>query len=259
MYALFLCSKTNTYLVEVQPNEVNINADLGESAGQDDQLMPLLTSCNIACGGHIGDEQSIVDTIRLAQKFNVKIGAHPSYPDRKNFGRKRPDVSGIDLVNSLTSQLDLFFSIAEKENVEVHHVKAHGALYNDVASDLTTAKLFLQAINRLGIKTKIYTPFNSILHQSATVELPIEFEAFIDRAYNEDVSLVSRDHEKALHKTKEQAWNQLYEMYFLEEVTTLSGKKASIKADTFCIHGDHPRATIMLKYIREQLYKIQSP
>ena len=256
MYALF-CSKTNTYLVGVQSNEININADLGESAGQDEELMPLLSSCNIACGGHIGDEHSITKTIRLAQKFNVKIGAHPSYPDRTSFGRKRPDISDNELIESLASQLDLFFSIAENEKVDVHHVKAHGALYNDAAGDKRAAELFLQAITKLQINTKIYTPFNSVLHQSSASKFPVLFEAFIDRAYNEDLSLVSRDHEKALHKTKEQAWKQLYEMYFLEEVTTLSGKKANIKADTFCIHGDHPEATTMLKYIRKQLLKTQ--
>jgi UPF0271 protein len=238
-------------------NEVNINADLGEGAGQDDKLMPLLTSCNIACGGHTGDEQSVIETVRLAKKYDVKIGAHPSYPDRKNFGRQRPEINDDGLSKSLVEQLDLFFRIAEQEKVEVHHIKAHGALYNDAASDKTVAELFLKSIASLGINARIYTPFNSILHQSASSKLSFSFEAFIDRAYNDDLSLVSREHVKALHKTKEQAWNQFYEMHYLEEVTSISGKKRAIKADTYCIHGDHPQALNMLEYIRMQLLRTQ--
>lgn len=257
MCALFFCSTTNTYLVRVGSNEVNINADLGEGAGQDENLMPLLDSCNIACGGHTGDEQSVIQAVRLARKHNVKIGAHPSYPDRKNFGRKRPEINDVDLIKSLTEQLEFFLSIAERENVQVHHIKAHGALYNDAAKDKSVAELFLKSIASIDLNAKIYTPFNSLLHQSASSELSFSFEAFIDRAYNDDLSLVSREHAKALHKTKEQAWKQLYEMYYLEEVTSISGNKRAIKADTYCIHGDHPQALNMLKYIRTQLLKTE--
>ncbi len=255
MFALFLCSSTISYLVVVLPNEVNINADLGEGAGQDEKLMPLLNSCNIACGGHTGDEQSITQTIRLAKKFNVKIGAHPSYPDRKNFGRTRPEISEEQLRKSLSEQLDLFFTIAEKENVEVHHIKAHGALYNESANDRRVAELLLSTLSQRRYKTRIYTPHKSMLHQTGSSDFSFLFEAFIDRAYNQDLTLVSRNMENALHTSKEQAWNQLYEMHFLEQVTTVSGVKRAIKADTFCIHGDHPKASVILEYIRAQLLK----
>lgn len=249
---------TNHYLVKVHPVEININADLGEEAGQDDQLMPFLSSCNIACGGHIGDEESISTTIQLAKRYNVKIGAHPSYPDRINFGRKRPEISDKELVDSLVEQLDLFFSIAIREGVDVSHVKAHGALYNDAARDQHSAELFIEALKNIGKKVKIYTLNNSKLHHLALPQFSVIHEAFIDRAYNDDLSLVSRDQLQALHKSKEKAWKQLHEMYFLGEVTSISGKKVDIKADTFCIHGDHPEALAILKHIREQLLKNQS-
>lgn len=233
---------------------VNINADLGEGAGQDADLMPLLSSCNIACGGHTGDRDSIVETIDLARKYDVKIGAHPSYPDRAHFGRKRPDIDDAALEESLVEQLELFFHTAKKMGVEVHHVKAHGALYNDAAAEKETAELFLNTLKRLGITTKIYAPFNSMVHKLAAEDRVI-FEAFIDRAYNEDLSLVNRSLDHALHQTPERAWQQLYELYFMEEITTVSGRKTAIKADTFCIHGDHPEALNMLQYIRQELAK----
>ncbi|MGM0478853.1 MAG: 5-oxoprolinase subunit PxpA [Bacteroidota bacterium] len=232
---------------------VNINADLGEGAGQDDQIMPYLSSCNIACGGHTGDEKSVKTTIQLAQSHQVKIGAHPAYPDREHFGRKRPKIDRVALEDSIMEQLTLFFQVAREQGAEVHHIKAHGALYNDAASDEETAALFLNAIRRLGIQCKIYAPFDSVLHRVAEPTFEVIYEAFIDRMYNEDLSLLSRSDEKALHQDPETAWKQLYELYFLEEVTTITGKKAAIKANTFCIHGDHPEAVNMLQYIREKL------
>ena len=234
--------------------QVNINADLGEGAGQDDKLMPLLSSCNIACGGHTGDEDSIAKTIELAKRYDVKIGAHPSYPDREHFGRKRPEIDDEALEDSLTQQLERFYRIAKQLDVEVHHIKAHGALYNDAAKDKAVAQLFLNVLKRSGIDNTIYAPFDSWLHKLLPVN-QVMFEAFIDRAYNEDLTLVSRAREGALHQTPGEAWKQLYEMYFMEEITTISGVKTAIKADTFCIHGDHPEAVNMLRYIREQLAK----
>ena len=234
---------------------VNINADLGEGAGQDAELMPLLSSCNIACGGHAGDRDSIIETIELARKFDVKIGAHPSYPDREHFGRIRPNIDDLALEESLADQLELFFHTAKKIGVDVHHVKAHGALYNDASADGKTAQLFLNTLKRLGITTKIYAPFESKMHGLVSDDYQVIYEAFIDRAYNEDLSLVNRSHKDALHQTPERAWKQLYELYFLEEVTTASGIKTAIQADTFCIHGDHPGAVRILRYLREELAK----
>ncbi len=235
---------------------VNINADLGEGAGQDKLIMPYLSSCNIACGGHTGDEATADSTIQIAKDHQVKIGAHPSYPDREHFGRRRPDVDHVALEESIMKQLTLFFKVARQQSIDVHHIKAHGALYNDAARDSDTATLFLNAIRRLGITCKIYAPFNSVLHHLAAPTFEVVYEAFIDRMYNEDLSLVNRNNEKALHQNPETAWKQLYELYFLEEVTTITGKKVAIKANTFCIHGDHPEACNMLQYIREKLTEI---
>lgn len=241
--------------MDVSTKHVNINADLGEGAGQDQEIMPYLNSCNIACGGHVGDKDSIEETILLAKKHNVKIGAHPSYPDREHFGRMRPEIDDLELQDSIMDQLELFFRVAKKLDVEVHHIKAHGALYNDAAKEENTAKLFLDSITRLGIESKIYAPFDSQIHRVVEDYFPVVFEAFIDRAYNDDLTLVNRNEASALHESKELAWQQLYEMHFLEEISTSSGNKTAIRAETYCIHGDHPEAVRILKYIRKQLSK----
>lgn len=234
---------------------IDINADLGEGAGQDHIIMPLISSCNIACGGHIGDEKSMSKSINLAAKNNVKIGAHPSYPDNENFGRLPMDIPYIDLEESIKSQLDDFYRIAKENNQTVHHIKAHGALYNTIAKNEKIAKTYLNAISQLGTQAKLYVPYNSAIHKLARSKYECLIEAFIDRAYNDDLSLVERSLANALHKTPEKAWKQLYEMAVHKKVNTLNNSIVKIYADTFCIHGDHPNAKQILEYIHQKLSK----
>lgn len=241
----------------MQKMVINLNADLGEMAGQDEEIMPYLSSCNIATGGHIGDVHSMQKTIELAKQFDVKIGAHPSYPDFKNFGRIQPDINDEDLRKSLVKQLNTFYEIAAKNNVEVHHIKPHGALYHDLVYDEKKANLFLSVLDQLGLKTTIYTLKSGHLHKIGKEKHKIKFEAFIDRRYATGLSLVSRKHPKALIENPEEVWEQLYSMVYLEKINVISGETFDIKADTFCLHGDHPNATSILKYIQAQLLTIQ--
>lgn len=229
--------------------KLNLNADLGEMAGQDEEIMPYLNSCNIATGGHVGNPQSIRKTIELAKNHNVKIGAHPSYPDIENFGRITPEISDEELMKSLVQQLTNFYKIAEQCEIEVHHIKPHGALYHDVAKDENKAHLFLSVLDELGVKTSIYTLKNGFLHQFGKENYVILFEAFIDRRYNEDLSLVNRKHPKALIENPKEVWEQLYSMLYLKKINVISGEVMDINANTFCIHGDHPNAAKILKYI----------
>jgi len=238
--------------------EININADIGEMAGQDEAIMPYLSSCNIATGGHVGDAQTIQKTIDLAIKNKVEIGAHPSYPDRENFGRIRSEISDSELTESLIEQLQTFYKIAQKNKVEVHHIKPHGALYHDLVNDKEKAILFLSVVEKLGIKTQLYTLQNGFLHQLSGKNHTVCFETFIDRHYNTDLSLVSRKESHALIEEPKEVWEQLYEMVFLKQVTTVSGKTQSLSAETFCIHGDHPNATEILKYIHSQVEQLKS-
>lgn len=130
---------------------IDLNADLGEhpNTDLDERIMPYISSCNIACGGHIGDEASVRRTIINAKKHIIEVGAHPSYPDKENFGRKIISISKGDLRRSLEAQIGLVKQICEEENVHLHHVKPHGALYNHAASDESVSELILQVLQNI--------------------------------------------------------------------------------------------------------------
>ena len=232
---------------------IDINADLGEGAGLDAKIMPLISSCSIACGGHFGDSESMLETLLLAKKHQVKVGAHPSFPDRDNFGRKVITLTKRELTDTVFHQLLHFFAICETEDIPVHHIKLHGALYNYAAIDAPTADAVVEAIVATKILPKLYVPYHSILAKKAENLLPLVYEAFIDRRYTDALSLVPRTDKNAVIDAAELAWNQLYEIIHTGYVTTISGEKRELIASTFCIHGDHENSVEILKYIRKQL------
>lgn len=232
---------------------VNINADLGEGAGNDEAIMPYLHSCNIACGGHAGDEKTIRQTIRLALKHGVKIGAHPGYPDKEHFGRVALKLSEKELIESLDKQLKLFDFLCKEEGGEIHHIKLHGALYNETAKNTSVSKTVLSALKAKKVANKLYVPHGSVIHRQATPHFDLVFEAFIDRAYESDGHLRDRQKEGALFHTEESVWEQLWSILEDSSVKSYSGEKIDITATTFCIHGDHPKAVNILKFLREKL------
>lgn len=234
-------------------NKIDINADVGEGAGNDAHIMPFVSSCNIACGGHVGNESSIRKTIQLAKKYHVKIGAHPSFPDTDNFGRKLLTITKSELTKSIYEQLLFFYSMAETEQTTIHHIKLHGALYNYAAKDAPTADAVVDAIIASNKRPYLYVQHNSVLHRKAENLLPLQFEAFIDRHYETDGSLVSRNKKNAILHDKESAWQQLKLLVEQQKVTTISKDQISMIATTFCIHGDHPNTVEILKYIHSQL------
>ncbi|QIE58218.1 5-oxoprolinase subunit PxpA [Rasiella rasia] len=231
---------------------IDINADVGEGIGNDADIMPYISSCNIACGGHVGDLNSMVQTIRLAKKYHVHVGAHPSFPDTDNFGRVLVTMTKSELTNSIFEQLTQFYAVCQSEEATIHHIKLHGALYNYAAKDAPTADAIVDAIVATKVRPTLYVPYNSVLHKKAENLMPLAFEAFIDRRYNDDLSLVSRKQGNAIIHDKNSAWTQLKQLVFLQEVTTVSGINTSLLADTFCIHGDHPHAVEILKYLHAQ-------
>lgn len=231
---------------------IDINADLGEGTGNDASIMPLISSCNIACGGHYGDEESMRTTIQLALKHRVKIGAHPSFPDRDHFGRRVMTLTKQELQQTVFDQLLHFMTICELEDAPLHHVKPHGALYNYAAKDAATADAIVEAIISTKNRPRLYAPYGSVLHRKAENLLPVVFEAFIDRRYNNDGSLVSRAEARAVIHEKDVAWNQLHQLIVDGSVTSLQGEKRQLPAQTFCIHGDHPNSVAILEYIHQQ-------
>lgn len=237
----------------VQKHGVNINCDLGEGIANDHLLMPMLSSCNIACGGHYGDENSIRKTIQLAQKHGIRCGAHPSYPDKANFGRKEMEISSSELINSLKHQIHLFQKIATEQNCEFHHIKLHGALYNRAANDIEIGEVVLNAFDELPKSIRLYVPSESKFARLAEKKFVICEEAFIDRTYQNDLSLTPRTDENALIKNPELAWQQLKLLLDFKKVSTNSGIKVDLNASTFCIHGDSENSLEILTYISNRL------
>jgi UPF0271 protein len=232
---------------------IDINSDLGEGTGLDAVLMPYLSSCNIACGGHFGNEESMRETVRLAMEHKVKIGAHPSFPDKDNFGRKIMHMTKEELTDSIFYQLLGFLAVCETEEAEVHHIKLHGALYNYAAIDAPTSDAVLEAITRLKWRPVLFVPYNSVLHRKAENLLPLKFEAFIDRRYTEEGQLVPRSQKGAVIEKEDEAWEQLWQMVNEERLTTITGSIISVVADTYCIHSDTLHSEKILKYIHKQL------
>ncbi len=233
--------------------KIDINCDLGEGMGNDAQLMPFLGSCNIACGGHFGDSKTMETAIQLAKKYHVNVGAHPSYPDKENFGRKIIDISRDELHQSLVQQISDFQTICTQNNVVMHHIKLHGALYNLAANDAEIAAVVLNAFAKVQAEIKIYVPYFSAIAILAEDYFPIVYEAFADRSYNADLSLVSRNESNAVITDKQQAWQQVKNIIETGKVSTINGGIANIKADTFCVHGDNDNALEILQHIQQCL------
>jgi UPF0271 protein len=227
---------------------IDINCDLGEGIADEALLMTYISSCNIACGGHFGDENSIDKTIELALKNGIGIGAHPSFPDQINFGRKILNISEDALRKSIASQLNLFSERLALQHAKMNHIKAHGALYALIANDSKVAAIYLDAIATYVENVFLYVPYNSVIEKLAKERnIKIKYEAFIDRNYNDDLSLVARSNENAIINNATAAFDHLLNILKIGKVKTINKSLKTIKADTFCIHGDTKNALIILK------------
>lgn len=235
---------------------IDINCDLGEGVGNESGLMPLISSCNIACGGHSGNYESMSQVARLAKKYGVKVGAHPSYPDPENFGRVSMDIPKSALIESLRSQIEGLVSILKKEHIPLHHIKVHGALYNDIAKDSVLAETYLEAVSKYENETLLYVPFQSAIADLAYRRgFQVKFEAFADRNYNADLSLVSRKLPRAVITKPKEVLKHLLGMIEDGQIVTNEGVKIPIEAETFCVHGDTPAALQILNYLSAELPK----
>lgn len=234
-------------------SSIDLNADLGEGAGSDTLLMPYLSSCNIACGVHAGDVDTIMETIRLAIQHDVKIGAHPSFPDRNNFGREEMELPPEKLKAILTDQIKLVKDIAENQGVFLHHVKPHGALYNMAAMREDIAKTIVSVMTQFA-SVLLYAPFNSVISTLARKEgIKVCYEVFADRNYNEDLSLVSRREKNAMLNDPNAIAAHVIRMIKDNEVKTIKGNRVAIHSDTVCIHGDNAHAVDIAKLLRSKL------
>ena len=235
---------------------IDINCDVGEGVGDEFAFMSMISSCSVACGGHAGNVASIKETIRLASLHHVHIGAHPSYPDRINFGRKVIDMPFDELQQSLEGQINKVQTELRKSVATMNHVKAHGALYNKAAVDVETAQCLINAVKNTTKDIWLYAPYDSILAEMAIKQgLKVRFEAFLDRNYNSDLTLVSRERSDAVITDVKKVLKHLLRMVTKHKVKAIEGGELVIQAKTFCIHGDNPNAIRILKYLSKKLPK----
>ncbi len=233
---------------------IDINCDLGEGFNNEAQLMPYLSSCSIACGGHAGSLETMEEVVSLAKQYQVKVGAHPSFPDVLNFGRKIIEMPEEELKNTLISQILSLKSIVEAKGLKLYHVKAHGALYNLSAKNETIAQLMVDVVKQIDDSLVLYVPFNSVMAQTARQHhVNILYEGFADRNYNTDFSLVSRDKANAIISDSEAIFDHVFRMISNQKVKTISGVEVPIKVDTICVHGDHKNVVQNLRYLSQRL------
>lgn len=219
---------------------IDLNADLGEGDPYDVELLRIVTSCNVACGGHAGDAETMRATVQSAVNNGVSIGAHPSYPDREGFGRRSRYLSGEELLEALTDQISTLNSVAREIGATLAHVKPHGALYNDAVNDRELADIIARAISAIVPGAAfVGLPNSELQNAAAGHELFFVGEGFIDRAYQEDGQLVPRSEPGAVHKSLD---------LVLPQAVSLVGK-----VDTLCVHGDTPGAAEAAAAVREEL------
>ena len=234
---------------------IDLNCDMGESygawqMGADAAVMPFISSANIACGFHGGDPATIRKTVRLALDHGVAVGAHPSLPDLQGFGRRAMKISPQDLYDLVVYQVGAVEAFARAAGAKLHHVKCHGALYNMAANDEGLAEAMVRAAKDLG--AMLYVLSRSKNYEIARkAGVPVAGEVFADRGYSDDGTLAPRDRPGGMIEDAAQAVKQALAMIEEGHVTSLSGKRVPVAADTLCLHGDQPGAAAFAKAIRK--------
>lgn len=232
----------------------DLNCDMGEGMGNDEAIMPYITSANISCGFHAGNGDTIRSTMALAIKHGVRIGAHPSFRDKENFGRKEMHLGHDKLYAIVLEQLIKIDLIAKEKGTRLYHIKPHGALYNMAAKDPAIAATIALVIKDFNEDLLLYGLSNSFLiSEGKKLGLKTVNEVFADRTYQDDGSLTPRSLNNALIESEDQCIQQVLQMVQHGTVTTTSGKIIPIVADTICIHSDGRHAESFAKKIHESL------
>ena len=241
---------------------VDLNCDLGEGygafkVGGDAEIMPHITSANIACGFHAGDPMTMARTIDLAKKHGTAVGAHPGYPDLLGFGRREMQLTSAEIKNYTMYQVAALQGFAEAAGLRLQHVKAHGALYNKAAEDEETSRGIVNAVQALGEGLIILAPPMSVLAKVATdAGLRCAKEFFADRAYNADGTLVSRTQPNAIIEETKKVVERVVDAVVKKTVLASNKKVVSLgRVDTICVHGDTPTAIRLVQALRTGLIK----
>lgn len=236
---------------------IDFNCDLGEGCGSDADIIPLISSASIACGGHAGEVVSMRETLQLCAEHGVIAGAHPSYPDRENFGRVPMDIEHAALRDSLIEQLRSLQVIASEVGVTLRHIKPHGALYNDAAKDALLADVVLDAVEQVDPALQVMGLAGSLLIEQASARgFGVIEEAFVERGYQANGQLAPRGTPGAVLETIEASLAQLDDIVRNGEVTAVSGERIALRADTVCLHGDREDAAAFARDLRNHLDQI---
>lgn len=237
---------------------IDLNSDMGERGtveglAIDAEMMPLITSVNIACGGHAGTPDLMRRTAQLAARYGVAIGAHPGLRDPEHFGRTERTLPSHEIEALVAGQIDLLAKVLSQDRLTLTHVKPHGALYNMAAKDAEVAQAIVRAVQAVDRTFALYAPAGSALDATArAVGLAVVHEAFADRAYRADGSLVPRSERGAVLQTEADVRRQLRQL-MMGSVTSVEGSSVHIHADSLCLHTDTPHAVSLARMIRHEL------
>ncbi|PGB02509.1 5-oxoprolinase subunit PxpA [Bacillus toyonensis] len=228
---------------------IDLNCDLGESfgaykMGNDDEILPFVSSINVACGFHAGDPIVMRQTVEKALKHNVAIGAHPGFPDLIGFGRRNMNVSASEVYDYVLYQIGALDGFVKAAGAKMHHVKPHGALYNMAATDPAIADAIVKAISHMNPNLLLYGLANSEAFIQAAEKYNVTFmqEVFADRTYKQDGTLTSRTEKNALITDEGEAIKQVLQMVKEGYVEAVNGEKVTVQAQTICLHGDGEKA-----------------
>ena len=232
--------------------KIDLNCDMGENIGNDEDIMPYITSANIACGFHAGDSKTMQTTVRLAKKYGVAVGAHPSWLDVEGFGRREMSLPPDEVEALILYQIGALSAIAKAQGVELVHVKPHGAIYNQAAKDKMLANAIARAVKSFsGDLVLVGLAGSGLIGAGLEVGLKVANEGFPDRNYNPDGTLVSRKEAHAIIESPDEVAAHALELI---QNGILFGEKR-VRVDTLCLHGDHPRAAENAKLIHDALAK----
>ena len=223
---------------------------MGEKIGNDEAIMPYITSANIACGFHAGDPATMQATLRLAKRYGVAVGAHPGWKDVEGFGRREMTLPPEEVEALILYQIGALYMIAKSEGVELQHVKPHGALYNQAAQNRTLANAVARAVKRFSGELVLFGLAGSdLIEAGIEMGLRVANEGFPDRNYNPDGTLVSRKQSNAIIEMPEEV--AAHALQLIEDGILFGGKR--VQVDTLCLHGDHPNVVKNAKLIRDNL------
>ena len=241
---------------------VDLNADLGESygnytIGNDEEIIPLISSANVACGFHAADPSVMLETVQMIRESgSTGVGAHPGFPDLMGFGRRYMDMSMAEVRSMMFYQLGALDGFCRVEGVRMNHVKPHGALYNATFEDAELARTIAEAVRDYNPELKLMGLSNqNLVRAGEGAGLEVRHEVFADRAYEDDGTLVSRKKEGAMITDTKQAVDRVVRMVKEGKVESINGRDIDIRADSICVHGDGPKALEFVREIRSALGK----